>query len=157
VFELNIDELIEATRPLPQELAIHGKISLSRKEISQLMGQLFMQRSHVSLQSDILVQTDTFTLSILRLLLVLFQKDVPDFFWEHDEYEQYYKMASAYLDKDQRIEVLNKRLGVVEELLEMLRSELHAKNDTKLEWIIIILIVMEVVLELVDVLLMTFS
>lgn len=69
--------------------------------------------------------------------------------------EQYYNMVSSYLDKTQRVDVLNKRLGVVEELLEMLRSELHTKNDTKLEWIIIILIVVEVLLEAVDVLLVT--
>jgi len=70
VFESNIDELIEATRPLPQELSIHGRINLSRKEISQLMGRLFIQRSLVNLQSNIL--------------------DVPDFFWEHDEYGNFF-------------------------------------------------------------------
>lgn len=53
--------------------------------------------------------------------------------------------------------MLNKRLMVVAELLDMLRSELHSKNDAMLEWIIIILIVVEVLLELLDVLLYRFN
>lgn len=70
--------------------------------------------------------------------------------------ERLYRLAATYLDKEQRVEVLNKRLIVVEELLEMLRSELHSKNESKLEWIVIILIIVEVILELVDVLLVKF-
>lgn len=34
--------------------------------------------------------------------------DTPDFFWDYVDLEKFYKLVVTYLDKDQRIEVLNK-------------------------------------------------
>lgn len=44
------------------------------------------------------------------------------------------------LDIDQRVEVVNKRLDVLEQLLEILRAEKSEQHSSRLEWIVIWLI-----------------
>lgn len=127
-FEVRIDNTIELTKNIPQELARRGKISLSRKEISQRIGGLFIERNSVNLHSDIL--------------------DAPVFIWDHPEYESLYTLTINDLELHPRTAVLNRRLDIVKELFEMMRDELNNRHSTMLELIIIILIMMEVFLTL---------
>ena len=50
-------------------------------------------------------------------------------------------------------QVLNKRLDIIKELFDMLASELHQSHSNKLEWIVIILIVIEVFFQVVEIIL----
>lgn len=126
VFEETVFKTIEKTKSLPNELASDGKISLSRKEISKKMGELFIERNVINLNSEIL--------------------DTPEFFWEYPELEPFYRKTAHYLDVTKRVEVMNKRLNVIHELFEILSSELNHQHSTRLEWTIIILICVEVVI-----------
>lgn len=126
MFEKKIGQTISVAKCFPQELAKKGKISLSRKEISKKMGHLFMELSDVNLHTEIL--------------------DTPEFFWEHPQLEEYYTFVAKYLDIEQRVKVLNMRLGVVGKLYDMLNSELQHEHSSRLEWTIILLIVLEVIL-----------
>lgn len=126
VFEARIDKTIKKTKHLPEDLARKGKIFLSRKEISQKIGELFIDRSSVNLHSGVL--------------------DEPDFFWEYPEHHIIYRDISKCLDIAPRIEVLNNRLGIVGELLGMLSDQLNHQHSSILEWTIIWLIVIEVIL-----------
>ncbi len=74
--------------------------------------------------------------------------DTPEFFWEHSELEPLYALAANYLDLEARVEVLNQRLDVIHELFEMLVNELNHQHSSRLEWTIILLIILEVVLTL---------
>ena len=112
-FEQRIDNTIEMTKNIPQELSKRGKISLSRKEISQRIGGLFIERNSVNLHSDIL--------------------DAPAFIWDHPEYENLYNMAIGDLELHNRTAVLNRRLDIVKELFEMMRDELNNRHSTLLE------------------------
>ena len=125
-FEELIQKTIDTTKNIPSELAQKGKIPLSRKEISKKMGELFIERNFINLHSEIL--------------------DTPEFFWDYPELEPYYRKAAHYLDVTKRVEVLNKRLNVIHELFEILSEELNHQHSTRLEWTIIILIVIEVIL-----------
>ncbi|CAK4070492.1 unnamed protein product [Aphanomyces euteiches] len=128
VFEQRVDETIQETRHIPQTLAETGEIKkYSQKDISQLIGRLFIERSDINLNSDML--------------------DDPDFFWEDDEYQPLYKKMMKYLDVDNRVQILNTRLDILRELLDVLSQQLARQHDTKLEWIVIWLIVAEVVVE----------
>jgi len=127
-FEERIDTTIKLTKNIPQELARRGKISLSRKEISQRIGDLFIERNSVNLHSDIL--------------------DAPVFIWDHPEYENLYTLTINDLELHPRTAVLNRRLDIVKELFEMMRDELNNRHSRMLELIIIILIMMEVFLTL---------
>lgn len=128
-FEVRIDQTIETTKNIPQELARRGKISLARKEISRRIGELFIERTSVNLHSDIL--------------------DAPVFIWDHPEYENLYTMTINDLELYNRTAVLNRRLDIVKELFEMMRDELNNRHSTMLESIIVFLIMLEVFLTLV--------
>jgi len=126
IFEETIDQTIKKTKHLPEELARKGKILLSRKQISQQIGELFLNRSSVNLHSDIL--------------------DEPEFFWDFPEHQPLYREAAKCLDLKTRVEVLNNRLAIAGELLGILNDQLNHQHSSTLEWTIIWLIVIEVVL-----------
>lgn len=126
VFEYTIDKTIKKTKQFPEDLAKKGKIVLSRKQISQQIGELFIDRSSVNLHSDIL--------------------DEPEFFWDYPEHQPIYRDAAKCLDIKTRVEVLNNRLAIAGELLGILNDQLNHQHSSTLEWTIIWLIVIEVVL-----------
>jgi uncharacterized Rmd1/YagE family protein len=128
VFENAVDIVINKNKSLPEMLIKTGKISLSRHKLAKKIGQLFVERNSINLHSDIL--------------------DTPDFFWRQPRYEAYYNMAIEFMDKDRRIEILNKRLDVMHELYEILSAELQHAHSSRLEWIIIILILIEVIMSI---------
>ncbi len=128
VFEDTIALAILKSRHLPEELAQKGKTSLSRQQLSRKIGALYAERHSINLHSDLL--------------------DTPEFFWRRPSYETYYHMASSYLDINTRMNILNQRLSILHELYEILSDELKHLHSSRLEWIIILLIVSEVVLTL---------
>jgi uncharacterized Rmd1/YagE family protein len=123
-FEVLIQKTIDLTKHIPAELARKGKIPLSRKEISKKMGELFMERNFINLHADIL--------------------DTPEFFWDYPELEPFYRKTSHYLDVGKRVDILNKRLNIIHELLEILSGEMNHQHSSRLEWTIIVLILIEV-------------
>jgi uncharacterized Rmd1/YagE family protein len=69
--------------------------------------------------------------------------------WNDTEFEGVYRAVYRYLEVESRLEVLNKRLTIVGELLDVLRNQQEHIHANKLEWIIIVLVAMEVILQLV--------
>ncbi len=126
VFEQTIQRTIHLTRELPELLGKKGSIQLSRKDIRKMMGRLFIDRSSINLRQELL--------------------DTPEFFWEHSDLEPYYTLMAHYLDRERRVSVLNQRLIILKELLDMLAAELNHQHSSRLEWTIIWLIVIEVVM-----------
>jgi uncharacterized Rmd1/YagE family protein len=123
-FEGNAIDTIHATSHLPESLAREGKIKLNRKAMAKIRGQLFLTKSDIILNYDLL--------------------DTPEFFWEHPEYQGIYSMAANYLEIRQRTDVLSKKLETIHELLEMLADEQKHLHSSVLEWIIIWLIAVEI-------------
>ncbi len=126
IFEESIRATITKTEYLPKELKKKGRISLSRKEISKTIGGLFVERNSVNLHTDIL--------------------DTPEVFWEFPEHDALYRMTAQYLDLNPRVNVLNQRLNIVKELLDVLVTELNHLHTARLEWVIIVLILFEVII-----------
>lgn len=126
VFEHTIQKTIHLTRELPELLANQGNIKLSRKDIRRMIGRLFIDKSSINLHQELL--------------------DTPEFFWEHADLEVYYALTAHYLDRERRVSILNQRLVILKELLDMLSAELNHQHSSRLEWIIIWLIMIEVLL-----------
>lgn len=124
-YENDVNLTIDSTEKIQNDLAERGEILLSQKEITKKIGQLFRMRAVVNLQSELL--------------------DTPDCFWEDDEMERVYLKSKSYLDMDKRLKILNHRLQIIKELLDLMNDELHSKHGSNLELIIIWLIVVEVV------------
>jgi uncharacterized Rmd1/YagE family protein len=129
VAEERVNGVINSTRWLPEELARTGKISLTRNEISRMIGQLFLERASVNLDTDLL--------------------DTPDFLWSGSQvWEDVYKLVRRYFDVSNRVAVLNERLLVIKELLDVLRSSQEGEHGHRLETIVIWLIVVEIFISL---------
>jgi uncharacterized Rmd1/YagE family protein len=60
--------------------------------------------------------------------------------------ERYYLALARYLEIRPRAAVLANRLEVIQELLEMMADEQKHRHSSLLEWIIIVLIAIEIVL-----------
>ncbi|EPP35356.1 hypothetical protein CP10139811_0907 [Chlamydia ibidis] len=128
IFEATIYKTIEDSKRLPQDLATKGKISMPRKAIAKKIGKLFLDKASVNLHSDIL--------------------DEPDFFWEHPETQPIYVDVLSCLDINARINVLNHRLTILGDVLEILNDQLNHQHSSALEWTIICLIMLEVAVAL---------
>ena len=57
-----------------------------------------------------------------------------------------YEYIRSYLEVDDRVELLNSRLSVIRELLDVLNAQVAHNNSERLEWIVIWLISVEIIL-----------
>ncbi|EFN59105.1 hypothetical protein CHLNCDRAFT_137893 [Chlorella variabilis] len=131
VYEERVIEIVENTKDLPETLAATGEVGLSRKQIAQFIGRVFIQKSAVNLLSTVL--------------------DTPEFFWSApDSMQNLYKRVCEYMEYDTRVEVLNNRFQVLQEMLDMLRDHSNNAHTSRLEWVVIWLIVIEVVVGLFE-------
>ncbi|KAJ1448291.1 hypothetical protein M885DRAFT_450396 [Pelagophyceae sp. CCMP2097] len=129
VWEARVDATIRDVKNIPERLADHGVTDLTEQQISKMIGKVFIERTQVNLHTDIL--------------------DSPEFLWEDDLYEPAYVALREYLDVPERVEVLNQRLDVLKELLEVLTTQLANSHASKLEWIVVYLIIAEIIVTLV--------
>jgi uncharacterized Rmd1/YagE family protein len=130
VYEDEIQKTVQKNAHLSTELAQNGKILLPRKIISKRIGEIFLARSSINLSSELL--------------------DIPEYFWQHSSGEAYYVMTNKFLDIPRRVTALNHKLDVLQELFDILTTQLHHSHEIFLEWIIIILIFSEIVISLAD-------
>ncbi len=117
---------IKDNNNLSQTLASTGKIPLSRKQLAMKRGALFITKADILQRFNLL--------------------DTPEFFWEYPEQEQHYRIAANYLELKPRVELLALKLQTIQDLLDMLATEQNHKHSAFLEWIIILLIAVDIVL-----------
>lgn len=127
-FEEAIKDAIKKNSYLPEEISSKGTITLSRRAIFQRMGEIFIARSSINLNIEYL--------------------DAPEFFWRNPNLEPFYVMMKKFLDIPSRVMALNQKLDVLQELLDILNTQLQHRHSTLLESIIIILIAVEIVISL---------
>lgn len=127
-FEESIQEAIRKNSSLPEEIANHGVISLSRRAIFKRIGEIFLARSSINLNSEFL--------------------DAPEFFWRNPNLEPIFISAKKFLDIPTRLMALNQKLDVLQELLHILNSQLQHSHSNLLETIIILLILIEIMISL---------
>lgn len=127
-FEESIQGAIRTNSSLPQEIATNGVISLSRRAIFKRIGEIFLARSSINLNSEYL--------------------DVPEFFWRNPNLEPIFISAKKFLDIPSRVMALNQKLDVLQELLHILNSQVQQSHTNLLESIIIILILIEIMISL---------
>lgn len=129
-YEASVQKTISSTGYIPQNIARNGKSGLKRRELAKLRGYLFLTKSGIMLNFDLL--------------------DVPEFFWEYPELQTNYTLVADYLEIQPRVEVLNKRLETIQDLLQMIADEQKHSHSSMLEWIIIWLIAIEMFILLIQ-------
>jgi len=70
--------------------------------------------------------------------------DAPELFWSYPSLGPLYRTVRGYLEISQRVEVLNQRCAVLSDMLDMLRDHANIMHGEVLEWIIIVLIALEI-------------
>jgi uncharacterized Rmd1/YagE family protein len=127
-FENSVDLLIERCGNVPLDLVRFGELRLGARDVMRMSGEVHLYRSYFNLQTDLL--------------------GTPDWFWENEEVEPLYERTARWLDTEKRGQLLNQRLEILKDLFMLFRDEVHVRTEHRLEWIIIILIVAEVLLQL---------
>ncbi|KAL8679251.1 MAG: hypothetical protein Q9186_004442 [Xanthomendoza sp. 1 TL-2023] len=128
VLETLLSTYLTTTHPIPRLLSNGSPLPYTRTTILQNTGLLLSLRAQLNLYSEL---TDS----------------LPDLFWD-SKYELglegYYDMVGRALDVGVRIKVLNGKLDYATEIAEVLRGQLSERHGVRLEWIIILLITVEV-------------
>ncbi|KZO98601.1 DUF155-domain-containing protein [Calocera viscosa TUFC12733] len=128
LFEELITSTINDTKDIPELISESGKISWKHEDIMQQMGQLFILRININLVGSVL--------------------DSPELFWTYPDLEPLYAAFRQYLEIPQRIELLNQRVEVLQDMLQLLKETVSSRHAERLELIVIILIGIEIVLGL---------
>ncbi|KAF6019635.1 hypothetical protein EB796_022054 [Bugula neritina] len=131
IWEATLAEYIESIEDVTENLREGGQLKLSRKQVLQKTGELFNLSHLINLSSDLL--------------------DTPDFYWDRDDLERLYKQSQSYFNISNRTRVMNNKLSHCMDLVDLLRDHLNTKHEVRLEWMIIILILVEVLFEIVHV------
>lgn len=137
VLESSLTRYLESTRHIPDRLSQGLRAPLSRDLILKKAGELLNLRSQLNHYNDL---TDS----------------LPDIFWDTEEkLETYYAKIGKALDVGVRIKTLNDKMTYAQEVINMTQGVLDISekmsseaHSTRLEWIIIILIAIEVGFEL---------
>lgn len=124
-FEEKAQSVIQDNSYITKEMAKTGKVKLRGRELAKLRGVLFDTTCDISLHFNLL--------------------DTPEFFWDYPELEEYYSRLHNYLDFNSRMNILNKKLDTIHELLDMLAAEQNHKHSAFLEIVIIVLIAVDII------------
>lgn len=132
VLETLLEDYQESTRTIPSQLSRGGRMPFTRRFISTKTGQLLSIRAQLNLYSEL---TDS----------------LPDLFWDSRHelgLEGYYDQVGRALDTNIRIKTLNEKMDYAQEIASVLRQHLSEAHGVRLEWIIILLIAVEVLFAL---------
>lgn len=152
IWEASLDLYVDSIEFITEDLKKGKKVQMTRQQVLRKQGELFALRHLINLSSDLL--------------------DTPDFYWERDELESLYQQTCAYFNIAKRtrvssyyskqlctmdesiiinhellhifLQVMNEKINHCVELVELLSSHLSDKHHIRLEWMIIVLIMVEV-------------
>ncbi|KAK9465513.1 hypothetical protein V1512DRAFT_287458 [Lipomyces arxii] len=131
LFEDLVDHTIKTTKDIPVGIALTGKVRMSRRKIMMQIGDLFILRININLHGSII--------------------DSPELMWSQPELEPLYQAARSYLEISQRVSLLNSRLEVISDLLQMLKEQLGHVHDEYLEVVVIFLIAAEIFVAFINI------
>jgi uncharacterized Rmd1/YagE family protein len=130
-FENSLEILIKKIRYIPKALQSNGKISMPKDQVSKLIGEILFEKHSINLHFNLL--------------------EKPDFFWDYEEFEKSYISVARYQEINSRVDVINKKITVLEDTVDILVEEQRHNHSAFLEWIVIILIVFEIILSLLGI------
>ncbi|XP_076181064.1 required for meiotic nuclear division protein 1 homolog isoform X2 [Ptiloglossa arizonensis] len=128
IWESSLDNYIDSIKFVTEDLKYGKQLKMSQQDVLKKQGELFALRHSINLSSDLL--------------------DTPDFYWEQENLEILYHHTCAYFNITKRTKVINEKLNHCVELVGILSSHLSDCHHIRLEWMIIILIMVEVAFEI---------
>ncbi|CCA72041.1 related to RMD1-Protein required for Meiotic Division [Serendipita indica DSM 11827] len=137
LFEDRIAATIAETKNIPDMIAETGAITMPHDDIMKQIGKVFLLRMNVNHVGSIL--------------------DAPEIFWKFPDLQPLYEAAREYLELPQRLEVLNSRVDVLQDMLKLLKESVTSRHSERLEQIVIALIAVEIILGLMTIAVDLFS
>lgn len=124
------DKLLEETNNYTLLLEKKGRLVLSRRNLKKHIGKTLLLKNKIAEN--------------------LYIFDSPPETWEDEKLDKLNRELSKNLEIQERFRSVANGLGIVKENLELFRDLLQYRNSTFLEWIVIILIAIEVINFLVE-------
>lgn len=128
VLENALESHLQLTRVNSEYLSVGKPLTIAESDVHRLTGRLFLLRGKLNLYSELI--------------------ETPDLYWTEPALEAIYESVSRKLDVSPRISILNRKLDYAIEEQRAWLSVLNEKKGTRLEWIIIGLIMLEVAFEM---------
>lgn len=127
LFEGLVENTIELTKDIPEAVAATGKVSMSRKKIMMSVGELFILR----------ISSLPFTCIVANIDINLVGSvlDSPELMWAEPRLLPTYEATRIYLEINQRVQLLNQKVDVISDLLQMLKQQMTHSHSEYLEWI----------------------
>ena len=128
--EEQLDVVLDEVEGLIAQLD-QGKLSLSDKRLAKLASSIL-----------------NFKYKSIAHIMVL---DKPDITWESVEVDRFYLTLAALFELNQRYGEIRHKTETLLSITEVFSSLSHARRATRLEWIIIVLIAIEIVIYLLEI------
>lgn len=125
-YEVLTDELITSSKHYIMELEHHGKLSISKTNLLKYIGKVLNVKN-----------------SIVDNLYIL---DDPNLVWDNEELHLLNRNLKTNFDINPRFKDLDYRLQIVENNLTLFTDVLNVRESARLEWIVIILIALEIII-----------
>lgn len=128
VLESQLSNYFETTKSMIDMLSRGGRLRMKRSFVLSKTGKLLSIRAQLNLYSEL---TDS----------------LPDLFWDSRSdlgLEGYYDQVGRALDTNIRVKELNEKMNYAQEIANVLREALSERHGARLEWIVILLIAVEI-------------
>jgi len=126
-WEAALEKIIDSIEFIAEDMRRSAKVKIHEDFVLQKTGEILELRHLLNLSSDLL--------------------DTPDFYWDREDLEHLFGVTCSHLAVSKRTRVVNEKLGHCLEIIEMINNHLRHEHSSRLEWIIIILIGIEIVFE----------
>jgi uncharacterized Rmd1/YagE family protein len=127
-YEVLTNELITSSKHYILELEQHGKLSISKTNLLKYIGKVLNVKN-----------------SIVDNLYIL---DDPNLVWDNEELNLLNRHLKVNFDINTRFKDLDYRLQIVENNLTLFTDVLNVRESSRLEWVVIILIALEIAIAL---------
>ena len=123
--EIEVDSLLDRIENVVNNLN-RGELGVSDEELAKMIGRIV-----------------SFKLNTISYIMLL---DNPDITWTNEEAATLYDRLSLLFELRDRYEKIQHKTETLMDITESFSNLVHAKRGTRLEWAIIILIVIEIIL-----------
>src|SRR5262249_14988177 len=117
-------KVMEITEPFAAELARSGRSPSSRRRVLRTIGQALLVHHRMSARVEV--------------------HEKPDILWDHPDFERLHARLSDEYELKERAIALARKLSVIEETARALTDIIDTERSTRLEAIIVLLIVVEI-------------
>ncbi|XP_023933136.1 required for meiotic nuclear division protein 1 homolog isoform X2 [Lingula anatina] len=126
--ETQLQKFIEKLAYIPEDMKTKGKMTTEPRQAVRYIGELYDLRHRVLLESEYM--------------------ETPEFFWNREELEGLFDNVRRHLELKNRVDVMKSKLSLCIDLMDNIQEALTHQHGARLEWIIIILIASEILIEL---------